>query len=266
MPGPTPHWPIPLHSPPEVVMLAHAEHGHTPVERFQLPGLWSIHFYRYEAELFVDGRHVCVYPRTVGVTPPAAVQEYHFKQPKCEHTYAHFRLPGHESTRGLPTIPATQDLGRRFELLHNQFREGIDWFRASPGRASARVWDVLWQLADPPEAGADGDPITYHPALDDAVRLINLNLATPMRVAEIAKAVGVSNNQLTRLFRQRFDNTVVAFIRQRRMERAEHLLQHSTLPIRVIARDVGLPDLQLFNKTVRRELGSSPTQIRKQAE
>lgn len=243
-------------------MLGHAEHGQIPVERFQLPGLWSLHFYRYEAELFIDGRHICIHPRTVGVIPPAVIQEFRYHEPQCEHTFAHFRLPGHESTRGLPTVAATQDLGRRFELLHNHFREAADWFRTAPGRASARVWDVLWQIADPPGAGIDGEPITYHPALDDAVRLINLNLATPMRVAEIAKAVGVSNNQLTRLFRQRFGTTAVAFIRQRRVERAKHLLMHSTLPIRIIARDVGLPDLQLFNKTVRRELGKSPTDIR----
>ena len=47
------------------------------------------------------------------------------------------------------------------------------------------------------------------------------------------------------------------------MERARYLLEHSTMPIKAIARDVGIPDLHLFNKTVRRELGKSPREVRK---
>jgi len=246
-------------------MMGHGVHGHQRIEKFRLPGMWAIHFYRYEGEIFVDDHHLCLRPKHVGITPPAASSEYHFHDPKCEHLYAHFRMPGHASTRGLPTVPAMQDLGRRFELSHNQFEEAIGWFRTQPGRASARLWDVLWQLADAPDAGAEGQSAIGHRAMEDALRFINLNLGTRLRVAEVAKAVGVSNNQLTRLFRKRFDTTAVAFIRQRRMERAKHLLTHTDLPIRVVAREVGLPDLQLFNKTVRRELGESPTQVRSKA-
>jgi len=40
------------------------------------------------------------------------------------------------------------------------------------------------------------------------------------------------------------------------------LLVYSTLPVKVIASEVGIPDLHLFNKTIRRELGHSPRAIR----
>jgi transcriptional regulator GlxA family with amidase domain len=47
------------------------------------------------------------------------------------------------------------------------------------------------------------------------------------------------------------------------VERARHLLLNSTLPIKVIAREVGIPDPHLFNKIIRRELGKAPREVRK---
>jgi transcriptional regulator GlxA family with amidase domain len=46
------------------------------------------------------------------------------------------------------------------------------------------------------------------------------------------------------------------------MERARHLLIASTLAIPAIAATVGIPDLQAFNKTCRKELGASPRAVR----
>ena len=46
------------------------------------------------------------------------------------------------------------------------------------------------------------------------------------------------------------------------MARAQHLLSQSTLPIKAIAEEVGIPDLQHFNKVVRRKLGGAPRRLR----
>ena len=46
------------------------------------------------------------------------------------------------------------------------------------------------------------------------------------------------------------------------MQRGRHLLQPSTLSVATIAAAVGIPDLQAFNKTCRRELGASPRTLR----
>jgi transcriptional regulator GlxA family with amidase domain len=51
---------------------------------------------------------------------------------------------------------------------------------------------------------------------------------------------------------------VVAYLRRRRLARAEHLMRRTTLPIPAIAASVSIPDLQAFNKSCRRELGASP--------
>jgi len=73
---------------------------------------------------------------------------------------------------------------------------------------------------------------------------------------------GTHNNHLTRLFHTTYGVTISAYIRQRRAERARHLLLHSTLPIKAIAAQVGIADLHLFNKTIRRVLHDSPRRVR----
>lgn len=78
----------------------------------------------------------------------------------------------------------------------------------------------------------------------------------------VAQAAGVSHNHLTRLFKAATGDTVVGYIRRRRLDRARHLLRASTLSIPAVAASVGIPDLQAFNKACRRELGASPRALR----
>jgi len=95
-----------------------------------------------------------------------------------------------------------------------------------------------------------------------AMDYIEAHLAEPLTVPQIARYADVSHNHLTRLFRAETGDTVVAYIRQRRLARAEHLLRRSTMPIPAIAASVGIPDLQAFNKACRRELGAPPRRLR----
>jgi transcriptional regulator GlxA family with amidase domain len=140
-------------------------------------------------------------------------------------------------------------------------------------RAAVKMWDLLWELTDPHTIGStargtgvDGSGnAPTHPALRAAQAMIALRLAEPLDVNDIAKAADVSPTHLTRLFRAVTGGGVAQYVRARRMERARHLLLHSTLPIKSIAVEVGICDLQLFNKIVRRSLGRSPREIRADA-
>ncbi|MEU6357590.1 helix-turn-helix domain-containing protein, partial [Streptomyces sp. NPDC047072] len=125
------------------------------------------------------------------------------------------------------------------------------------------------RLGTGPEPGKRGRPrLLALPAHLTALRAaeahVEERLAGPLSVPEIARAAGVSPTHLTRLFRADTGLTVVGYIRRRRMERARHLLVSSTLAIPAIAATVGIPDLQAFNKTCRRELGAAPRAVREQ--
>jgi transcriptional regulator GlxA family with amidase domain len=133
-----------------------------------------------------------------------------------------------------------------------------------PARAEARLWDILWQLAERTRSVPTSNART-HPAVETVSRIIQRRLGKPLSVGELAEEAGVSQNHLTRLFRASFKKTVVGYIRQQRIVRAHHLLTQTTLPIKAIAAEVGIPDLHFFNKAVRGSLGHSPREVREKS-
>ncbi len=99
-------------------------------------------------------------------------------------------------------------------------------------------------------------------SLGHACEMIEQHLDRHWNVPALADAVGISHNQLIRQFQAHFGNTVVGYIRQRRIDRAEHLLLQTDLPIKTIAFHVGVDDPRLFNKMVHQERGVSPQELR----
>nr|WP_255672597.1 GH1 family beta-glucosidase [Glycomyces amatae] len=154
-----------------------------------------------------------------------------------------------------------QDAGPAAPALAEALRRAVAAAPAAPARAAAEVWTVLWRLTELPPREAPAREGT-HPAVAAALAHIEANLPRPLTVPDIAAAVGLSHNHLTRLFHAATGATVVAYLRRRRLERARHLLVHSTLSIAAVAAAVGVPDLQAFNKACRRELGASPRAVR----
>ncbi|MEU1662129.1 AraC family transcriptional regulator [Streptomyces sparsogenes] len=248
-----------LDLPPRVVNAGVGVHGSTgPHEVFRLPRLWQLHLYSYSGRLELGGSAHSIRPGYVSLVPPDAEVHFHYGARRCEHLYAHFRLPGGGERR---TVPVVQDAGADAAVLSGLLRQTVAATAQSPARASAELWTVLWRTTGL-TGGAEGRSGSAHPALRTALAHIEEHLAGPLTVPPIARAAGVSHTHLTRLFREATGHTVVGYIRRRRMERARHLLEASTLAIPAVAATVGIPDLQAFNKACRRELGASPRAVR----
>jgi AraC-like DNA-binding protein len=251
-----------LDQPPHVANAGVGVHGSAgPHEVFRLPRLWQLHLYSYSGTLEFGGVSHPIRPGHVSLVPPDTEVHFHYDAPRCEHLYAHFRLPGDGERRGLP---AMQDAGTEAAVLSGLLRQTVAASTQSPARASAELWTVLWRTTTLTRA-AGNSPDPRHPALRTAMAHIEEHLAGPLSIPAIARAAGVSHTHLTRLFREDTGSTVVGYIRQRRMERARHLLIASTLAIPAIAAAVGICDLQAFNKTCRKELGASPRAVRQAA-
>ncbi|GAA1941361.1 helix-turn-helix domain-containing protein [Kitasatospora viridis] len=247
-----------LDEPPGVAAVGIGVHGNASrTDVFSLPSLWQLHLYGYEADLTVDGTAHAIRPGRVSLVPPGTTVRYRYRG-RSEHLYVHLRL----GSAGSPlSIPVIQDAGAELVPLTAQLRSALAAWPHSPARATAEVWAALWRVAQLAPSRAVGTAET-HPAVAAALAMIEARLAEPLSVAEIAKAAGVSHNHLTRLFRAATGHTVVGYLRARRMARARHFLQATTLSIPAIAASVGIPDLQAFNKACRRDLGASPRGIR----
>ncbi|GAA1963164.1 hypothetical protein GCM10009838_20270 [Catenulispora subtropica] len=226
-------------------------HGiNTARDVFRLPDLWQLHLYGYHASFAADGRWHDLRPGVVSLVPPGTTVEFRYRG-RSEHLYVHFAMGGHRD-------PFVGDAGASLPILRELLLDAVAAFPTSPGRSAASVWAAVWRVSDL----ADASDAPRSPVVAAVVRRIEEHLAEPLVVAELARVAGVSHNQLTRLFHEHVGDTVVGYIASRRMARALHLLQASTLSVTAIAAAVGIPDLQAFNKACRKAFGASPRALR----
>jgi len=260
-----PRWSMPLETPCRVRWMGGSIHGERPVDLYRMLGFWSVHLYTYRGTLRVGEDVAPIRPGYASVQPPNMECEWRFDERRCEHLCAHFTFPDAKDTRAGVAVPMIQDLGNEFESFRSDMRHAIGAFGTQPRRSECRMWDILWRLAErvklDPGSGVR-TPALGHPAVIEVVRQIEQRLHESLCVEELAESAGISHNHLTRLFREAFMLTVVGYIRSRRVGRARHLLAATTLPIKAVAREVGIPDPHLFNKTIRKALGGPPSAVR----
>ena len=258
-----------LAEPPVVVSQGRATHGvGRLVDEFQLPDLWSLHLYDYSAELEVDGIGYAITPGSVSLVPPASLIRYRYEGPST-HLYAHLRT-GPAAAGDAATWPLHLVMypGPELAVITDLLESAVDSAASRPERTRADVWLVLLRLAAL-DRGRDPESRHRSPAqehLTRALAYIERHLSEPLTVPQIAAAVGVSHNHLTRLFTAGPGLTVVGYLRRRRIEHARQLLVHSTMSISAIASTVGIPDLQAFNKACRTVTGLGPRALREAGE
>ena len=254
-----PRWIADLGAAPTVRFAAWRGANEAGERSYRLTHLWAIHFYRYWADLWMGDRALKIAPGTVSVTPPGVTVTYRWAEPVA-HAVAHFELPGASEGEGTVALPGLVDLGEGFDELESAFWRVTDAARRT--RASARLWEILWRLAEPAPPAAAAAGARRHPAVEEAVRFMEDRLAERIRVADVVRATGVSHNHLTRCVRRAFGRTIAGELRRRRAARALHLLRETTLPTKAVAAEVGVADTQALNKLLRRERGVTPKQIR----
>jgi AraC-like DNA-binding protein len=247
---------LPLGEPPRLVQIGIGQHGDVPYERFFIPNLWCLHFFRDPLDLKVDGHSFAVQRGCVTFIPPSVSIEYFFSRP-TRHIHL-FALLEVENDAKIAPVAGSQQLHGEFEHWYGQMEEILAWHQTQPERARARLWEILWFLAKNGERPEGSDPL-----VERARELIERRLHEPISVAALARDLDVSHNHLTRRFRQATGKTVVETIRQRRVARAEGLLRHTTLPIKAIAAQSGLGDFHAFNKALRRVSGQGPRAVRR---
>jgi AraC-like DNA-binding protein len=251
--SPVPHWSANLEKPPLLVAIGNSTHGFPRrVERYYLLQLWCLHFYRYNADLSINGQWFSIEPGTVSLVPPRTHLEYRYRG-ASSHVFVHFQL----EENGAHSLAAFYRAAQLDSTLGRGLDECVAWSSGQRRRAEARLWDILWRLELTPP-----DLPRHHPVVERAQTLIEGHLGEDLSVEALAREVGISHNQLTRLFRATCGQTVTGYIQTRRAERAAHLLRHTTLPAKAIGAQVGVKDLQALNKLVRRHTGASPRQVR----
>ena len=95
-----------------------------------------------------------------------------------------------------------------------------------------------------------------------SMRLIGINLATPLTLSEIARSVGTYEKRLSQVFRQRTGMTVFAYIGEERIARGRQLLAETDMSVQEIADQTGFNNAGNFATAFRERMGMTPSAYR----
>jgi len=91
-----------------------------------------------------------------------------------------------------------------------------------------------------------------------AKRVLDAYPPRPLRAAELASQLGVTEGHLRRLFRAAYSRTPRQYLAEVRVRRAAELLQTTKRGIKQVAHQVGFTNLVVFRRVFRRVLGLTP--------
>ncbi|WP_308637997.1 AraC family transcriptional regulator [Paenibacillus silvisoli] len=91
---------------------------------------------------------------------------------------------------------------------------------------------------------------------------IDENCNQKITIEELAEMVGYSYHHFRHLFKKKFGLSPIAYLLHKRIQRAEHLLLHTALPVTSVAMDCGFSNDAQFCTLFKREKGESPRAFR----
>ena len=95
------------------------------------------------------------------------------------------------------------------------------------------------------------------------ISLMEEHIEEPREIGELADRAGVSVRQLERLFAATLKQRPIGFYLALRLERAERLINYSTLSIREVAVATGFSSLSQFSRSFGKQYGRPPSKWRR---
>lgn len=113
--------------------------------------------------------------------------------------------------------------------------------------------------------GTDALPAHTSGLVKQAIAYLHQNYTRPISRWEIAEAVGVSEDYLSRVFNRELNISPWDYLNRYRVLQSRHLLLHTTDTVGVIAHQVGFKDQAYFSRVFHKVTGMSPQAFRETA-
>jgi AraC-like DNA-binding protein len=163
------------------------------------------------------------------------------------------------------SIPRSGAIGRCFEAASEEVdsRQNL-WLtivraKLCEGFALAIRYFETHGLGQNPEEAREG-------AVDIAKSFIQSHFSEDLSLNRIAGEVFLSPNYFSSLFSQVAGQTIFEYIHDVRIDEAKRLLAETNLPVRQLARRVGIPSASYFCRLFRKAVGMAPQDFRLQAQ
>lgn len=240
-----------LSEPPAHIYTGDITFDHQRLEFIQATNMWTLYFYQHSNTITINSRTYPVHQNDIGVVPPGARVSHGRVGEGADVNYLSFDMPGSGGVRGaVPHILQNMETTRpQWVYAGNRLIDSIVFMRAF-------AWNFMCQAAQD-IALVRSDSMLY-----DAEDWIRRNLGRRFTIAEMCTEIGASPRHLLRAFRVEHGVTVQEYIIRRRIQEAARLLLITDQSIKSVAAQVGIPDLQHFNKLMRQHTGVPPREFR----
>lgn len=130
--------------------------------------------------------------------------------------------------------------------------------------ATGMLWEIMGKLSILHQLGQQKEQVTGQMwYVKKAQDFIAANIAMPIRIADVADHLDISQGYLSHLFTDIVGQTVVEYINNVRIRRVEELILRTGLDVRQAGAQVGLYDPNYVSRLFRKIKGYSISQLRK---
>jgi AraC-like DNA-binding protein len=156
--------------------------------------------------------------------------------------------------------------------LENKFTEMVDEFEHQQFGHETRLRTLLleilvelirWEHQTGRQIDVSELPVEWR-RLHVALKYLQTNFNKAIYASDVARAAGVTESQLMRLFRTALGLTWGKYLQHYRIHRAAMLLSEGQCSVLEASLEVGFETMSHFNSTFRAIMGSSPSEYRRQ--
>lgn len=139
------------------------------------------------------------------------------------------------------------------QLIHD-----LDATAGTRMTAYARSLDLLNLFSDQYRLNRSRDKDAASLRLEDARNILIREFCNPPKIPDLANRVGTNATKLMHDFKQRYDQTIAAFVTELRMQKAVELIEEDAMSITQIALEVGYSYPGNFATAFKRRFGYPP--------
>ncbi|AFC33429.1 hypothetical protein PM3016_6827 [Paenibacillus mucilaginosus 3016] len=157
------------------------------------------------------------------------------------------------------------------DLLLSLYEHRLESYEASPARLEEQLLfltaftDYIRSACIPVAAApADQQGPKGSAAAEKMMAWVESHYARPFELAELARAVHLSPNHASAVFRKYVGSSITEYLAARRVRQACWLLRTTDLPVQEIGREVGLGSFPYFCQLFKKHVGQSPHRFRKE--
>ena len=213
-----------------------------------------LHMAREEGD--PEASYLCLdfHPRLIASFPGSVFEEKYVRPFLEGNQLSHLKLESRHRPHQ-KILESVEEIGMLFD------KKGFGYEMSLLSKIN-RIWlDLIALQAASP---ADQRILSQgHDTVQEIISFLRSHYGEPISLSQVGKAVGFSESECCRQFKQMTGDTILNYLKSYRLSRSIELLENSRLSVSEIAYESGFSGASYYIECFRKELGQTPLQYRK---